>query len=88
MQSYDIFMLIVLAGATLFGFWKGLAWQVASIGSIVLSYFAATYFREPVAAAIDAEPPWNMFLAMLIIYVAASLASLLNLWRWLRWLRR
>ncbi|MCA9173485.1 MAG: CvpA family protein [Planctomycetales bacterium] len=73
MQTYDLLMLVVLAGATLFGFWKGLAWQIASLASIFVSYFVAVRFREPVAAAIDAEPPWNMFLAMLILYIAASL---------------
>ena len=34
MQAYDIFMLIVLALAIVWGAWKGLAWQIASIASI------------------------------------------------------
>ncbi len=60
--------------ATVFGARKGLAWQVASISSIVASYFIAYQFREPVAAAIKAAPPWNTFLAMLIVYLSASAA--------------
>ena len=74
METYDVIMLAVLAVATVFGARKGLAWQVASISSIVASYFIAYQFREPVAAAIKADPPWNTFLAMLIVYLSASAA--------------
>ena len=74
METYDVIMLAVLAVATVFGARKGLAWQVASISSIVASYFIAYRFREPVAASIEADPPWNTFLAMLIVYLSASAA--------------
>ena len=72
MQAYDIFMLTVLIAATVWGLWKGLAWQLASLGSIVLSYFVAFQFRGPVSKYIDATPPWNVFLAMLALYLATS----------------
>lgn len=78
MQPYDLFMLIVLIAATVFGAWKGLAWQLASMGSIFLSYFVAHTFREQVASLIDASPPWNKFLAMLILFLATSLAVWLS----------
>ena len=74
MEAYDMIMLLVLAIATLFGAWKGLAWQVASLSSIFASYFVAYQFRGQVARMIDAEPPWNMFLAMLILYLGSALA--------------
>ena len=73
MQTYDIVMLCVLVGATLFGAIKGFAWQVASIASLVASYVVAYRFREPFSEVIKAEPPWNRFLAMLILYVGTSL---------------
>lgn len=73
METYDIVMLVVLIGATLFGAIKGFAWQLASIGSIVVSYMVAYNFREPFSESIQAEPPWNRFLAMLILYVGTSL---------------
>lgn len=73
MQTYDIIMLTVLLAATAFGAWKGLAWQLASIGSVVLSYVVAYRCREPVAEMIDAAPPWNTFVAMLALYLATSL---------------
>lgn len=73
MEKYDIFMLVVLFGAMLFGAFKGFAWQLASITSIVLSYLVAYHFREPLSLSIQADPPWNRFLAMLILYVGTSL---------------
>ena len=51
MQPYDIVMIVVLAGATLFGFWKGMAWQIASLASLVLSTFVAWHFSQ-VAGAV------------------------------------
>ena len=74
MEAYDIIMLIVLLVATFFGFRKGLAWQIASLGAIFFSYIVAVRFRDVVADKINATPPWNMFLAMLILYVASSFA--------------
>jgi membrane protein required for colicin V production len=74
MQTYDILMLIVLAGATIFGGIKGFAWQVASVASIVASYFVAYTFRNDVAKMINADPPWNLFLAMLLLYFGSSFA--------------
>jgi len=73
MQTYDLLMLAVLAGATAFGAWKGMAWQVASLASLTLSYLVALQFRGALAVHIDAEPPWNVFLAMLALYVGTSL---------------
>lgn len=74
MHPYDILMLIILASALIFGAIKGFAWQVASLASIVVSYVVASYFRHDVAKWINAQPPWNMFLAMLLLYFGTSLA--------------
>jgi membrane protein required for colicin V production len=73
METYDIIMLGLLVAATAYGALKGLAWQIASLASLVLSYLAAYKFRGELAAKIDATPPWNVFLAMLMVYVATSL---------------
>jgi membrane protein required for colicin V production len=73
MQPYDLVMLVVLGSATLFGFWKGLAWQIASLASLVVSYFVALRFADRIAPMVSAHEPWNKFVAMLIIYAAASL---------------
>ena len=73
MQAYDLIMLIVLAATTIFGAIKGFAWQLASLASIVASYFVAYLFRNDVAKMINAQPPWNLFLAMLLLYFGSSL---------------
>jgi len=72
MQVYDIIMLVVLAAATMWGLWKGLIWQLASLASMFLSYFVAYTFRDQLAAYIDVAAPWNVFLAMLLLFVGTS----------------
>ncbi|MEM7557752.1 MAG: CvpA family protein [Planctomycetota bacterium] len=74
MQAYDLVMLIVLSMATIFGAIKGFAWQVASIASVIVSYLVAYNFRYQVADMIQATPPWNLFLAMLLLYIGTSFA--------------
>jgi membrane protein required for colicin V production len=74
MQPYDIAMLLVLAATTVYGFWKGLAWQIASVCSLVASYFVALKFSDQVAPMISAQAPWNKFLAMLALYLGTSAA--------------
>jgi membrane protein required for colicin V production len=72
MQTYDLLMLAVLGATTLFGFWKGMAWQIASLASLVLSYFAALRFSEQLAPTFGDQAPLNRFVAMLVIYVVTS----------------
>lgn len=71
-QPYDLVMLAVLAMATLFGFWKGMAWQVASLASLVVSFVVAARMSGQVAPMISAQEPWNRFIAMLLLYLATS----------------
>ena len=73
MSIYDLLMLAVMVGSILFGLWKGLAWQVASVAAIIVSYFVAINFRGPLSAYISAEEPWNRFAAMLILFLTTSL---------------
>jgi len=72
MQTYDMLMLLVLVAATLFGFWKGMAWQIASLASLVVSYFVALKFADQLAPMISNHAPWNKFVAMLAIYIGTS----------------
>jgi membrane protein required for colicin V production len=73
MQPYDIIMLAMLVTSTLFGFIKGVAWQVASLASLAASYFVALKFGDTLAPYISASAPWNKFVAMLVLYLATSL---------------
>jgi membrane protein required for colicin V production len=67
-------MLGILAGAILWGAWKGMAWQVASVASLVLSYVVALKFSEPLAASgiFGESAPWRRFAAMLALYIVTS----------------
>lgn len=73
MPLYDVAMLVVLGGAMLFGFWKGLAWQLASLAAVVVSYFVSVNFRDPVSKFIQADEPWNRIGAMLMLFLGTSL---------------
>lgn len=73
MQFYDLVMLAVMGGAIFLGFWKGFAWQVASLAAIFASYFVARNFHQPVADMIGGDPAWNRFLAMFILFMGTSL---------------
>jgi len=73
METYDILMLVVLLGATLFGAWKGMAWQIASLASLVLSYVVALRFSEQLAPRFGSQAPLNRFMAMLALYMATSM---------------
>jgi membrane protein required for colicin V production len=74
MQTYDIVMLVVLVGTMLFGAWKGMAWQAASLASLLVSGFVAVHFSPIVAPHISSDQTWNRFLAMLLLYLGCSLA--------------
>ena len=73
MSFYDIVILVVLFGSMFYGYTKGLAWQIASVAAVVVSYIAAVRFRGQVAQYVSADPPFNNIAAMLIIFVVSSL---------------
>jgi len=84
MYPYDLLMLLVLVSVTIFGFVKGMAWQLATLTSVVLSFFAAVHFSPAIAPFFSKEAPWNRFLAMLTVYLVASAA----IWLVFRLVRR
>ncbi len=73
MQIYDLIMITVLVAAMVFGAWKGFVWQLASLASLVVSYFVALRFSSDLAPYLSGEEPLNRFLAMLLIYVGCGL---------------
>ncbi|HJN66128.1 MAG: CvpA family protein [Pirellulales bacterium] len=73
MQIYDLIMIVVLLAAMVFGAWKGFVWQIASLASLVVSYFVALRFSSNLAPYLSVKPPLNRFLAMFLIYVACGL---------------
>ena len=73
MQIYDLIMITVLLAAMVFGAWKGFVWQLASLASLVVSYFVALRFSSDLAPYLSGEEPLNRFMAMLLIYVGCGL---------------
>jgi membrane protein required for colicin V production len=73
MQNYDLLMIGVLVAATIFGYWKGMAWQLASLAALVVSYFASLKFGDQLAPLFGQQAPLNKFIAMLAIYAGTSL---------------
>ena len=72
MQTYDLLMLLVLVATTMFGYWKGMAWQIASLASLGLSYVVALKFSTQLAPTFGDTAPLNRFVAMLVIYIVTS----------------
>ena len=66
-------MIAVIFTSTLFGAWKGMAWQLAALASVVLSMLVAIRCSGPLAPYIHTQAPWNHFLAMLALYALTSL---------------
>ncbi len=66
-HAYDLAMLGVILIATILGAWKGMAWQLAALASIVVSYVVALRASEPLAIHFGDEAPWNRCLAMMVI---------------------
>jgi membrane protein required for colicin V production len=73
-QPYDFLMLAVLVGTAAFGAWKGMAWQITAVASVLVSAAVAVHSSAPLAPYFSAHEPWNRFLAMLVLYVVTALA--------------
>lgn len=73
MQPYDIAMLAIIGVTALHGFWKGMAWQIAALASLIVSYFVALRFSPDLAPYLSQQAPYNRFIAMLLIYLGTSL---------------
>lgn len=73
LHPYDACVLVILVAMTIFGAWKGLAWQIASLASMVVSGLVSVHNCDELAPYCSSEEPWNRFLAMLVLFVGTSL---------------
>ena len=74
LQPYDALMLVVLISCTVLGAWKGMAWQIAALASLVVSGIVAVNFSGPLAPHFGDQVPWNRCLAMLVLYLITGVA--------------
>lgn len=69
---YDICMLLIVLYTTWRGSVKGVAWQLAAIGAMVLCFLFATPVSAILAPMIKLDPPLNRWIAMLTTYLVFS----------------
>ncbi len=72
MTPYDGAMAGVIFAGMIWGAFKGITWQVASIASLVLGYTVAHQFSGQLAPHLPGEPIVAQSLAMILIYAATS----------------
>lgn len=80
MTPYDIAMLAVIVAGMAWGFWRGMIWQVASLGSLVLGYTAAHLLSAQVASYFPGPPVVARALAMLATYAVVAGGVFLAAW--------
>lgn len=73
-QTYDFLMLAIVILSAIFGVWKGMAWQLAALASLLVSAAVAIRYGGPLAGYINLEAPWDRCVAMVAIYLVTSLA--------------
>ena len=72
---YDLLIACILIYATLRGAQKGITWQLAVIGSVLMCFAFAGSLSEKMAPFFTVDPPLNKWLAMLVLYVIFSIIS-------------
>ncbi len=73
MMLYDVIMLLIVIASAVQGAWRGLAWQVAPVASLVLGYMIAVPLSVSLAPYFG-DPPSNHLFALLTVYVMVALA--------------
>ncbi|MHC5541953.1 CvpA family protein, partial [Singulisphaera rosea] len=80
MTYYDVAMAAVVIAGMIWGAWRGITWQVASLASLVLGYTVAQPLSVQLAPKFPGEPVVARALAMLTIYAAVSCGVFLVAW--------
>lgn len=80
MTYYDAAMAGVIIAGMVWGAWRGITWQLASIASLVLGYVVAHPLSAQLAPSLPGEPVVARALAMLLVYAAVSGGVFLAAW--------
>jgi uncharacterized membrane protein required for colicin V production len=75
LPTFDIVVLVILVIAAIRGAIKGIVWQLAVIGSIVLCFAFSESGSVFIAPLLALDPPLNRWVAMLILYIVLSFAA-------------
>ena len=77
---YDAAMAGVVVAGMIWGAWRGVTWQVASIASLVLGYMVAHPASAQLAPHFPGDPVIARALAMLAVYAGVSGLVFLGAW--------
>ncbi len=80
MTIYDAVMAGLLVAGMVWGAWRGITWQLASIASLVLGYSVSQPLSAQLASHFPGEPVVARALAMLVIYAGVSGGVFLVAW--------
>ena len=80
MTVYDAAMVGVIVAGMVWGAWRGITWQLASIASLVLGYSVSTPLSAQLAPRFPGEPAVARGLAMLAVYIGVSAGVFLVAW--------
>ncbi len=72
---FDFLVLAILLYSTIRGAMKGIVWQLAAIGALILCFAFAESFSLGIRPYLPIDPPLNRWVAMLICYLVFSFAS-------------
>lgn len=80
MTLYDAAMVCVVLGGMVWGAWRGIVWQLASLASLVLGYAVAQTTSDDLAVHFPGDPVVARGLAMVVVYASVSGGVFLVAW--------
>jgi membrane protein required for colicin V production len=80
MTPYDVAMIGVVVAGMVWGAWRGITWQVASLASLALGYAVGMPLSGQLAGYFPGEPIVARALAWLVVYVGVSGGIYLVAW--------
>lgn len=70
---FDAVVVLLVLGAFALGAWKGFAWQIAGILSLLAGFVVAIPLSKVLAPLFGASAPLNRFIALAVVYALVSL---------------
>ena len=80
MTAYDAVMIGMIVAGMVWGAFKGIVWQLASILSLVMGYTVAHQLSAQVAPYMPGEPVVQRAVAMIAVYVLTSGGIFFGAW--------
>ncbi|WP_435011238.1 CvpA family protein [Tundrisphaera lichenicola] len=77
---YDAAMAGVVVAGMIWGAWRGVTWQLASIASLILGYIASHQLAPQLAPRFGTDPVISRTLSMMAVYAVVSGGVFLVAW--------